>query len=69
MHSGKLGVRKYFFQILAVALLGGSLAFFYECVRFLARRDYVAATLLMFIGFAVIRVGSELARLALIERQ
>jgi hypothetical protein len=37
-------------------------------VRFLARRDYVSAILLMFIGFAVIRVGAELARLALIDR-
>jgi hypothetical protein len=62
-------LRKYFFEALALLLLLGSLVFFYECIRFLARRDYVAATLLMFIGFAVIRVGAELARLALIERQ
>ncbi len=62
-------MRKYFFEVLAFILLGGSLVFFYECVRFLGRRDYVAATLLMFVGFAVIRVGAELARLALIERQ
>jgi hypothetical protein len=62
-------VRKYFFEALAFILIGGSLVFFYECIRFLARRDYVAATLLMFIGFAVIRVGAELARLALIERE
>ena len=62
-------MRKYFFEALSLLLIGGSLVFFYECIRFLARRDYVAATLLMFIGFAVIRVGAELARLALIERQ
>jgi len=62
-------VKKIFFEVLAFLLLTGSLVFFYECVRFLARRDYVAATLLMFIGFAVIRVGAELARMALFERQ
>jgi hypothetical protein len=61
-------MRKYFFEGLSFILLSGSLVFFYECIRFLTRRDYVAATLLMFIGFAVIRVGAELARLALIER-
>lgn len=61
-------VRKYFFEALATLLTLGSLVFFYECVRFLSRRDYVSAILLMFIGFAVIRVGAELARLALIDR-
>lgn len=61
-------MRKYFFEVLALLLLAGSLVFFYECLRFLARRDYVAGILLMFIGFAVIRVGAELARLALIDR-
>jgi len=62
-------VRRYFFEGLSVLLFGGSMVFFYECVRFLARRDYVAALILMFIGFAVIRVGAELARLAMVERQ
>lgn len=62
-------MRKYFFEALAFILILGSLAFFYECLRFLGRRDYVSAIVLMFIGFAVIRVGAELARLALIDRQ
>jgi hypothetical protein len=66
---GEPTVRKYFFEALSFILIAGSLVFFYECVRFLGRRDYVASALLMFIGFAVIRVGAELARLALIERQ
>lgn len=65
----KMRVRKYFFEALSLGLMISSLVFFYECIRFLATRDYVAAIVLMFIGFAVIRVGSELARLALIERQ
>jgi hypothetical protein len=62
-------VKRYFYEGLSILLISGSLVFFYECIRFLARRDYVAATLLMFIGFAIIRVGAELARLAFLERQ
>ena len=52
-----------------LALLLASLAFFYACVLFLSRRDYVAAILVMFVGFAVMRGGSELARLALRARR
>ncbi|MCA9671085.1 MAG: hypothetical protein KC503_36055 [Myxococcales bacterium] len=62
-------MRKYFFEVLTILLYGGSMVFFYECVRFLAKRDYVASLVLMFVGLAVIRAGSELARLAMIERQ
>jgi hypothetical protein len=52
---------------LVLLLLG--LAFFHECVTLLARRDYVAAILVMFIGFAVMRGGAELARLVLGARR
>jgi hypothetical protein len=62
-------VRRYFFEILAVILISASLLFFYECVAFLTRRDYVAAIILMFIGFAVIRIGAELARIALVQKE
>lgn len=50
---------------LCLGLMGASLWLFYQCVRFAARRDYVGAILLMFVGFAVLRGGSEMARLAL----
>jgi hypothetical protein len=63
------GLRRYFLDILCVSLIGGSMIFFYECIRFLARRDYVAALMLMLIGFAVIRVGAEIARLSLAGRR
>jgi hypothetical protein len=62
-------MRKSFFEILAIALIAGSLLFFYKCVTYLERRDYVAAVLLAFVGFAVIRVGSEMARLALVQKE
>jgi hypothetical protein len=62
-------VRRYLFEILAVLLIGGSLVFFYECVSYLAKRDYVASLILMAIGLSVITVGKELARLALAQRE
>jgi hypothetical protein len=61
-------MRKYFFEVLAVLLLFGGLVFFAECVRHLGHRDYIGAILLAVIGVAVLNVGAELARLALIER-
>ncbi len=42
----------------------GSLGVFYQTIVSLERRDYVAAILLMFMGFAVIRAGVELLRFA-----
>jgi hypothetical protein len=63
-----LRLRHYFFEVLAVALIGGSLFFFKETLDCLARRDYVAALLVMIIGIAVISVGKEMARLALVQR-
>jgi hypothetical protein len=61
-------VRRYFFEVLALALIAGSMFFFRECIGYLARRDYVAATLVLLIGLAVISVGKEMARLALVQR-
>lgn len=57
-----------FFEVLAVALLGGSLYFFKETLDYLSNHDYVAAVLVMLIGVAVISVGKEMARLALVQR-
>ena len=62
-------MRRYFFEVLAILLIGGSLVFFYECASYLARRDYVAALILMAIGFSVISVGKEIARLALVQKE
>ncbi|HXU71505.1 MAG TPA: hypothetical protein VN947_19365 [Polyangia bacterium] len=61
-------MRKYFFEGLALLLILGSLGFFVECVHYLGRHDYVAAILLLGVGISVSRVGAELARLALVER-
>lgn len=61
-------VRRYFFEILTLALLIGGLFFFKETLDYLAHRDYVAALLVTVIGVAVISVGKEMARLALVQR-
>lgn len=62
-------MRRVLFEVLAVALIGGSLVFFYECASYLAKKDYVASLILMAIGFSVIGVGKELARLALVQKE
>ena len=64
----RVTMRRYFFEALALALISGSLFFFKETLDYLARRDYVAALLVMVIGVAVISVGKEMARLALVQR-
>lgn len=61
-------MRRYLFEVLAIALIGGSLFFFVETLHYLARRDYVAAVLVMIVGISVISVGKEMARLALVQR-
>ncbi len=61
-------MRRYFFEVLSLVLILGGLGFFIECVSYLARHDYVAAILLVGVGIAVTNVGTELARLALVER-
>jgi hypothetical protein len=62
-------VRRWLFEILSVLLICGSGVFFFQCIGYLAKRDYVAAIVLMVIGVAVIGVGKELARLALAQRE
>ena len=61
-------MRRYFFEILALLLIGGSMFFFKESIDYLARRDYIAALVVIVIGISVITVGKEMARLALVQR-
>ena len=61
-------MRRYYFEVLSLALIVGSMFFFRECIEYLARRDYVAAVVVMCIGLSVITVGKEIARLALVQK-
>lgn len=60
-------VRRALPEALGAVLVLGSLGLFYQCIVYLQRRDYVAAILIMFIGFAVVRSGVELLRSSLSE--
>jgi hypothetical protein len=62
-------MRRSLFEVLALLLTVGGLVFFWECVTFLAKRDYIAALMLTGIGLAVLTVGKELARLALVQKE
>jgi hypothetical protein len=62
-------MRRHFFEVLALLLLGGSLVFFVQVIDHLARRDYVASIVLMVIGLAVLAVGRDMARLALVQKE
>ena len=62
-------MRKYLFEVLAVTLIAGSVYFFTESLRYLSRRDYIGSLIVMAIGVAVISVGKEMARLALVSRE
>jgi hypothetical protein len=57
-----------YFQSLSLLLFVSSLVFFWQSVTHLSQRDYVAAGMLIIIGFSALGAGSELARLALAER-
>lgn len=61
-------MKRYFFEALSFVLLAGSIVFFHQTVAYLSKRDYIASLILMLIGLSVMRVGSEMARLALIDR-
>ncbi|MBI2894985.1 MAG: hypothetical protein HYY06_15630 [Deltaproteobacteria bacterium] len=60
-------MRRVLPEALGTVLVLGSLGLFYQCVVYLQRRDYVAAILIMFVGFAVVRSGVELLRSSLAE--
>jgi hypothetical protein len=62
-------MRRHLFEVLAVLLIGGSLVFFWQSVSYLGQRDYVSAVIVTGIGLAVLSVGKELARLALVQRE
>lgn len=58
-------MRRILTEILSIALISSSLIFFYQCIRFLAKRDYIAATLLVIVGMSVLQIGAEIFRIAL----
>jgi hypothetical protein len=60
-------MRRRVYEILGVFMVLLSIAFFYYSVQFLGERDYIAAILQIFVGFAMVRSGIELTRLAILS--
>lgn len=61
-------MRHYVFEALALLLLLASVFFFYQTVTTLTRRDYIASLILLLIGLSMLRAGTEMARVALVDR-
>jgi hypothetical protein len=57
-------VKGVIYLLAAIALLAVSVWLFYQCGSLLALRDYFAGVLHLFGGFATVKAGVELARLA-----
>jgi hypothetical protein len=62
-------MRAMIYEIFGLAFLAGSMLIFYQCIVFLAQKDYVAGFAVMAIGFFVMRGGTELAKLAVLLRR
>ena len=60
-------MRRTLLEILGVLLVLSSIAFFFVSVRFLTDRDYIAAILQIFVGFALVRAGLELTKIAMLS--
>ena len=60
-------MHKMVFEILGIVMVLASVVFFYYSVQFLSERDYIAAILQIFVGFAMVRSGIELTRMALLS--
>jgi len=59
--------RRVVYEVTGIVLVLTSIAFFWASVRFLTERDYIAAILEIFVGFALVRAGLELTKIALIR--
>ena len=62
-------MRALLYEILALGLMASSMLFFYQCVEFMADKDYVAGFVLVAVGFIVLRSGVELSKLAVLLRR
>lgn len=62
-------MRATIYEILGLAFLLGSAAFFWRTVEFLAQKDYVAGIIALVVGFIVSRAGVEISKLALVIRR
>jgi len=57
------------YEILGILLVCGSAVFFWVSIGFLSEKDYIAGILQIFIGFALIRSGLEMTKIALVSKE
>lgn len=62
-------MRRTVYEIFGILMVLTSIVFFLYSVRFLTERDYIAGVLQIFVGFALIRAGLELSKLALLGEE
>lgn len=62
-------MRALIYEGLGLVFVASSMAFFYQCIVFLAEKDYVAGFGVIAVGFLVLRGGTELAKLAILLRR
>lgn len=61
--------RSYLYDALSLALTLGSFFFFFQSTQFLVAKDYIAASLSVVIGIFVLKIGVELAKIAVLSRR
>ncbi len=61
-------MKSFLLWLTALGLFSASLWFFHSSSRFLSDRDYLAGLLHVLVGFACLRSGVEIVRLAVVIR-
>ncbi|MFU8806650.1 MAG: hypothetical protein ACNA8W_22770 [Bradymonadaceae bacterium] len=55
-------MRGWIFDVIGLGFVLGSAYFFYKCVEFLGRADYVSAVITLVAAFIIVRIGVEITR-------
>ncbi|TDP73590.1 hypothetical protein DFR33_106234 [Bradymonas sediminis] len=62
-------MRALIYEILGLIFVASTMVFFYQCIMFLAEKDYIAGFATLAIGFIVLRGGIEMGKMALLLRR
>lgn len=62
-------MRAMIYEVIGLLFVASTMLFFYQCVVFLAEKDYVAGFATIGVGFVALRGGIELTKLALLLRR
>jgi|GEM_PF-3167656 len=62
-------MRALIYEIFGLLFVASTMVFFYQCIVFLAEKDYVAGFAAIGVGFVVLRGGIEMTKMALLLRR